>query len=202
MNRYLERLPQSISHASFGTSISEVQQESNERYCSKEDYANGHWIRRSNPPSSLEDIRDLYSTTTQRVLKNLTEIHHSADIKIWYRASTPGHVNCQDIQEPAVVDPVWTPHPGAPAWNWHLMEPFNDIWKRRIEEARSTGLEIAYLDVWPMSLQRGDSHLLPPNDCLHFCYQGVVEEWQQFLWQEIVRESVNEDYEIGSPIYL
>ena len=61
----------------------------------------------------------------------------------------------------------------------HLMEPFNDIWKRRIEEARSTGLEIAYLDVWPMSLQRGDSHLLPPNDCLHFCYQGVVEEWQQ-----------------------
>jgi hypothetical protein len=63
MNRYLERLPQSISHASFGTSISEVQQESNERYCSKEDYANGHWIRRSNPPSSLEDIRDLYSTT-------------------------------------------------------------------------------------------------------------------------------------------
>jgi hypothetical protein len=59
------------------------------------------------------------------------------------------------------------------------MEPFNDIWKDRIEEARSAGLKIDYLDVYPMSLQRGDSHLLPPNDCLHFCYQGVIEEWQQ-----------------------
>lgn len=103
------------------------------------------------------------------------------------------------------------------------MEPFNDIWTSRIDKARSTGLRIAYLDVYPMSLQRGDSHLLPPNDCLHFCYQGVIEEWQQvrqepagraglfsslrcvfrqFLWQEIVRESANDDYDIGSPIYL
>jgi hypothetical protein len=59
------------------------------------------------------------------------------------------------------------------------MEPFNNIWKYHIAEARSAGLMINYLDVYPMSLQRGDSHLLPPNDCLHFCYQGVIEEWQQ-----------------------
>jgi hypothetical protein len=102
------------------------------------------------------------------------------------------------------------------------MGPFNDIWKYHIEEARPAGLKIDYLDVYPMSLQRGDSHLSPPNDCLHFCYQGVTEEWQQvsqecfvghvvllakmrseqFLWQEILRESLNGDYDIGNPTYL
>lgn len=65
------------------------------------------------------------------------------------------------------------------------MEPFNDIWKTRIAEVDS--LEIAYLDVYPMSLQRGDSHLLPPNDCLHFCYQGAVEEWQQVSQENAAR---------------
>lgn len=60
------------------------------------------------------------------------------------------------------------------------MEPFNNAWKTRIDKAtKENALDMSYLDVWPMSLQRGDSHLLPPTDCLHFCYQGVVEEWQQ-----------------------
>lgn len=38
------------------------------------------------------------------MVENLTAIHHVADIKIWYRASTPGHVdvssNCYVAQSP------------------------------------------------------------------------------------------------------
>lgn len=47
-----------------------------------------------------------------------------------------------------------------------------------------------------MSLQRPDSHLLPPTDCLHFCYQGVIEEWNRLLWHLVVSQSKNGgDYE-------
>lgn len=60
------------------------------------------------------------------------------------------------------------------------MQPFNNAWKTRIDKAvKENALGMSYLDVWPLSLQRGDSHLLPPTECLHFCTKGVVEEWQQ-----------------------
>lgn len=57
------------------------------------------------------------------------------------------------------------------------MEPYNAAWLARIRSpTREDALDMSYLDVWQLSLQRGDSHLLPPTDCLHWCYQGVVEE--------------------------
>jgi hypothetical protein len=30
------------------------------QFCTAEEYANGHWVRRENPPSTLDEIRTLY----------------------------------------------------------------------------------------------------------------------------------------------
>lgn len=71
-------------------------------------------------------------------------------------------------------------------YNWDLFEKLNYRWQKRLGATPGgpgkdivTGMQ--YLDIWPMSVQRPDSHLLPPNDCLHYCYGlgGVIEEWQK-----------------------
>lgn len=60
------------------------------------------------------------------------------------------------------------------------MRPYNTAWKSCIAAAtQQSALDVSYFDVWDLSVQRGDAHLLPPTDCLHFCYQSAVEEWQQ-----------------------
>lgn len=66
VERYLQRLPHTLDKGLFGMegeSTEAIQEDHTERFCSSVDYANGQWIPRSNPPSSLEDIRTLYSTT-------------------------------------------------------------------------------------------------------------------------------------------
>jgi hypothetical protein len=79
-----------------------------------------------------------------------------------------------------------TTDPNFMRYNWDLFEKLNQRWKRRLGAAPGgpgkdvvTGMQ--YLDIWPMSVQRPDAHLLPPNDCLHYCYGvgGVMEEWQK-----------------------
>ncbi|KAI5453019.1 hypothetical protein NCC49_006550 [Naganishia albida] len=86
-------------------------------------------------------------------------------------------MDCNDILEPADHNATWRSYPDATAYNWHLMEPYNAAWLARIRSpTREDALDMSYLDVWQLSLQRGDSHLLPPTECLYWCYQGVVEE--------------------------
>lgn len=54
------------------TTAGEANGREDRHYCSAEEYATGEWVRRLQPPSSLEDIRKLYSVT---VSLHLSAIH-------------------------------------------------------------------------------------------------------------------------------
>ena len=66
VDRYLQHLPHTFDKGLFGMkgeSTGAIQKDHAGRFCTSVDYANGQWVLRSNPPTSLDDIRKVYSTT-------------------------------------------------------------------------------------------------------------------------------------------
>jgi len=111
----------------------------------------------------------------------------AAKQSVFWRATAPGHPHCE-LSNAAEnrTDFRSTTDPSFMRYNWDLFEKLNYRWQKRLGATPGgpgkdivTGMQ--YLDIWPMSVQRPDSHLLPPNDCLHYCYGlgGVIEEWQK-----------------------
>lgn len=106
---------------------------------------------------------------------------------VFWRATAPGHPHCElsSLAENR-TDFRSTTDPSFRRYNWDLFDQLNSRWKKRLGgepgglgKDPTTGMR--YFDIWPMSVQRPDAHLMPPNDCLHWCYGvgGVVEEWQK-----------------------
>jgi hypothetical protein len=69
IDQYLQNIPHP-----FGTGSPAIQDGAttagsngqSQSYCTAEEYANGKWMHRTNPPSSLDEVRTLYSLTVSR----------------------------------------------------------------------------------------------------------------------------------------
>lgn len=143
------------------------------------------------------------STEVLRVLNNTLsymQTHHPY-ISLIYRSTSPAHPNCsetafakplEDYPRYAGWDPF--PRPGEPAWRDPLlknlaMEPSIERnydayhWAEFYQQnqvvrafLRRHFPRVLYLDVYPSTFLRPDSHM-SSEDCLHYCIPGPVDNW-------------------------
>ena len=104
--------------------------------------------------------------------------------RIFYRASSHGHAGCKDVVSPQ--PPPEDPSKQKFDYNWRLLKHYNAIWKYEILRLRDP--RFVFLDVFPMSEERSDSHSLSRSgsDCFHYCLPGVVDYWNLLLLSFIV----------------
>jgi hypothetical protein len=104
------------------------------------------------------------------------------------------------------------------------------MWKGRSSEREPGSFDFAegqtrsnpamrVMDIYPMSVKRGDAHLsewnvairpvllpsqelivisnfsAPPSDCLHWCTTGPQDPWNDLFFHMLLDESLNQDYE-------
>jgi hypothetical protein len=103
--------------------------------------------------------------------------------RVFYRASGHAHTGCLGASSPQTIK---ANNNDSMAYNYRLLEHYNAIWNYEI--ARLKDDRFVYLDVFPMSRDRADSHstTIHNNDCLHFCLPGVVDFWNLLLISFIV----------------
>lgn len=140
-------------------------------------------------------------------IRDFSEAEHA----VFWRSTAPGHPHCELSLSGAEnrTDFRSTHDPSYKRYNWETFEIFNREVRDfvRYDEHASLparhppGKRIQYLDIWPLAVQRPDAHLLPPNDCLHFCYQGVMEEWTKMLWHLVAAQAHNPDYRGKEKVY-
>ncbi len=107
--------------------------------------------------------------------------------RVFYRASSHGHTGCTDASHPETRHGTVNQ---TISYNWRLLEHYNYIWDDEITRMKDDRL--VYLNIFPMSGARADSHSLSKNknDCLHYCLPGIVDFWNYLLISFIVHTSV------------
>ena len=122
-----------------------------------------------------------YSKMVINVLGHLLKFFKGK--RVFYRASSHGHVGCMDVKSPQQPEDATKE---SFVFNWRLLKHYNAIWKYEI--SRLNDPRFVFLDVFPMSEQRADSHSLSKfgNDCFHYCLPGVVDYWNLLLLSFIV----------------
>ena len=68
-------------------------------------------------------------------------------------------------------------------FGWEHFGKYNADVKRAVGQAP----ELCLLDVVPMSILRPDAHIVARDDCLHWKYPGVIDDWNRLLATELPR---------------
>ena len=122
-----------------------------------------------------------YSSMVVNVLAHLQK--NFKGNRVFYRASSHGHAGCMDVVSP---QPPEDPSKQKFDYNWRLLKHYNAIWKYEITRLKDP--RIVFLNVFPISEERADSHSLSKyrNDCLHYCLPGIIDYWNMLLLSFIV----------------
>lgn len=107
------------------------------------------------------------------------------DLLIMFRATAPGHDQCESLETP-----LESPQEGDNLpYNWGAMHEQNLVAKRIVEKYGGV-----FLDIEPMTLVRGDGHrghvrtlAGMVHDCLHYCNPGPVDEWNRLFQNALSR---------------
>lgn len=101
------------------------------------------------------------------------------DLLILYRATVPGHANCEKIEIPLDYPQEEADLP----YHWGSIGEQNAAAKRIVEKYGGV-----FLDIEPMMVLRGDGHrgyvntpAGPVHDCLHYCNPGPVDVWNRLV---------------------
>lgn len=110
----------------------------------------------------------------EATLRALRKLHPG--ILVVYRASVPGHADCQKYSAP-----IKEPQDGAHLpYNWGALRLQNVIAKEIVE--RHGGV---FMDVEHQTSLRPDGHFATMEgkiDCLHYCSPGPMDTWVQMLF--------------------
>jgi hypothetical protein len=136
-----------------------------------------------------------YTSAQIELLLNKIASVPAAKQSAFWRSTAPGHPHCEySTTAENRTSFRSTTDPNFNRYNWDLFERLNERWQKRLGaypggRGKDVVTGMQYLDIWPMSVQRPDSHLLPPGDCLHYCHGlgGVVEEWQKVGGRDVSR---------------
>ncbi|CAI5479421.1 unnamed protein product [Closterium sp. Yama58-4] len=116
---------------------------------------------------------------TEQLNRTLTRVREVApDILIIYRSTPPGHAHCENITAP-LKEPQ---DPASLPFHWGEFGRQNKLAKQMVEAVGGV-----FMDVDPMTRLRGDGHMLPPNDCLHYCLPGPLDVWTQLLYNMLLQ---------------
>ena len=98
---------------------------------------------------------------------------------IVFRTSVPGHENCKDHQQPLASSSDY--HPTL--YQWGSIFGYNQYTKQKLSNLGSSWL---FLDVYPMTILRGDGHKHPNRDCLHYHLPGPPDWWNHLLYSNLL----------------
>ena len=93
--------------------------------------------------------------------------------------SNDGGDNCILVLQGPLLDAS----PQISWYNWGQFQTYGQLWRDAITHLNDG--RFVYLNVYNMSLARGDGHYLPNGpprpDCLHTCLPGIVDSWNFIL---------------------
>jgi len=124
--------------------------------------------------------------------------------KVVFRASAPWHVDCQSYTKPVRSEgEVKFMSEETKNFTWDLVPQYNGYVKDVVGQMRSKGVDISFLDVYPMTVTRPDGHRWDKDiwdrqgtkfgpghhfargDCLHYYLPGVPDWWNHLLLRHI-----------------
>ena len=122
---------------------------------------------------------------------------HVPLMNVWYRTNVPGSIECEFKFKGEANNKLNSSSSsgssdsdsssGPTTWNWDKFKKWDQIWKREAEKYFPL---IKVLDVRQMSMGRSDAHpglVFGKVDCLHMCLPGPVDEWNNLLYNELLR---------------
>jgi len=77
-------------------------------------------------------------------------------------------------------------------YHWYDFKHQNELMLRMLEEAN---LEFTVIDAYELSLRRLDGHRVREKDCLHHCYPGIMDVYNQLLLHFLSMERTQDDIE-------
>lgn len=87
----------------------------------------------------------------------------------------------RSVHSPACDDVVWPSgtHPvrNFTKYNWEKLQQIN----AGIHTLTSAFVDVHYLNVWTLSNLNGQGRFKPPNDCVHQCLPGPIDEWSKLF---------------------
>ncbi|CAI5947147.1 unnamed protein product [Closterium sp. NIES-65] len=115
---------------------------------------------------------------TEQLNRTLTRVREVApELLIIYRSTSPGHAHCENITAP-LKEPQ---DPASLPFHWGEFGRQNKLARQMVEAVGGV-----FMDVDPMTSLRGDGHMMPPSDCLHYCLPGPLDVWTQLLYNMLL----------------
>ncbi|KAI9472161.1 MAG: GDSL/SGNH-like acyl-esterase family found in Pmr5 and Cas1p-domain-containing protein [Benjaminiella poitrasii] len=136
------------------------------------------WGVNKNRAELLEAFRLAMRKVFDYLKKNLR-----SDQRVWVRSTPYGHAKCSQYTAPSIIPVEPTGQQGE--YEWDMLKKFDFIWKDMIEKEKDDRFQ--FFNVSVLSNLRGDAHSQPDHDCLHTCLPGPVDDWNKFLYHEIIK---------------
>lgn len=116
-------------------------------------------------------------------------IAHPNDIVV-FRATVPGHFDCFNQFSPEIPPHIMTHDKfleryATTMYDWNLFDSYNHYAKQRLLRDLVPTVIPHYLNVYNMTVLRGDEHV-KANDCLHYMPPGPVDWWNHLLFTNLV----------------
>ncbi|KAJ9096756.1 hypothetical protein QFC21_005026 [Naganishia friedmannii] len=160
------------------------------------------WPKESAGKVTPEQILHGYTAAVDRVIQNVTAVAQDNKVLTWWRGSTAAHPQCSQytkrdfgllLAENNRTTHHSTLNPTVKGFNWDYFTVYDKLVVNKLEGEPEAAMR--FMDLWPISVTRPDSHLKSTTDCLHFCSPGVPNELLEYLWHSMVLEGENDDYD-------
>jgi GDSL/SGNH-like Acyl-Esterase family found in Pmr5 and Cas1p len=149
----------------------------------------------------LDDMQELLPV----LLQWQTKCRNSFQTKchLFWRTTVPGHTKCEEFNSPVndLADmESWIQskdnYDNETIWNFH----WQDYQRQNLlvlqtfqEFSLATGLQYEVLDAYELNVLRPDGHRWHQNDCLHNCYPGKMDVYNQLLLHFLKMQRSTED---------
>ena len=116
----------------------------------------------------------------------------------FWRTSVPGHPQCQEAQGPVndleamehLIEDRATYNERSLTYHWYDYQQQNELVVEEFRKANLASFEV--LDGYYLLVRRPDEHRAHQNDCLHNCYPGKVDVYNQLLWHYLQAQRSDE----------
>jgi hypothetical protein len=100
--------------------------------------------------------------------------------RLFFRTTTPGHVNCSRFNNEPVNDVAYMEEYVAQSdtHNWFKFRHQNELMLSWFDEA---GLDYQVIDGYDLMILRPDNHMDPDRDCSHNCLPGKPDVYNELL---------------------
>lgn len=149
----------------------------------------------------LGDMRQLLPVLLQWQTK--CRVSFQTKCHLFWRTTVPGHTKCEEFVSPVndlAFMESWIQsrdrYDNETIWNFHWQDfqRQNKLVLQLFQEfSLDTGLTYEVLDAYELNVLRPDGHRWHQNDCLHNCYPGKMDVYNQLLLHFLQMQRSMED---------